>query len=137
MVAIGGQIHPAEVARALFWVLGEQPTAESVCGLHPDTNQFSQMVQVTVPAHLRQLMAMGPAAEGALLVSGHLCTVLPFTQTRQHGRHAAPSDTQAAALLAEAFQGHPGYARRTTIFARSPDWSRFMTMGPTGCVRYL
>ena len=27
MVATGGQIHPSEVARALFWILGEQPTA--------------------------------------------------------------------------------------------------------------
>ena len=70
MIATGGQVHPTAVAAALFDVLGESPTAESVCGLNPCVHAFEQMIQVTAPAHLRQRMHMGPGADGSILVDG-------------------------------------------------------------------
>ena len=68
MIATAGQVHPTAVANALLDILGEYPTAESVCGLNPHVRAFEQMIQVTVPAHLRQRMLMGPGADGSILV---------------------------------------------------------------------
>ena len=66
IIATGGQVHPATVAAALFDVLGEFPTTESICALNPGAHAFENMIQVTVPAHLRQRMHMGPAGRGWL-----------------------------------------------------------------------
>ena len=77
IIATGGQVHPSAVAAALFDVLGEYPTAESVCALNPGVHAFGQMVQVTIPAHLRQRMLMGPGADGSTLIDGRNHRVYP------------------------------------------------------------
>ena len=68
IAATGGQIHPSTIATVLYDVLGEYPTTESACALNPGT-QAEQMIQVTVPAHLRQRMLMGPGADGATYIN--------------------------------------------------------------------
>ena len=117
MIATGGQVHPSTVANALRDVLGEYPTAEAVCGLNPHTREFEQMIQVTVPAHLRQRMLMGPGAEGRIFVEGRSHRVYPFTEVRQQGRHRAGDDTRAAGLLGEALRSNPT-SHRSTVFAQ-------------------
>ena len=104
MIATGGQVHPTAAARALFDILGEYPTAESVCGLNPQVHAFEQMIQVTVPAHLRQRMLMGPGADGSVLVDGRNHRAYPFIEVQQQGRHRANDDTRAARLLSEALR---------------------------------
>ena len=117
MIATGGQVHPSTVASALRDVLGEYPTAEAVCGLNPHAHAFEQMIQITVPAHLRQRMLMGPGAEGSMFVDGRNHRVYPFTEVRQQGRHRAGDDTRAAGLLGEALRSNPA-THRSTVFAQ-------------------
>ena len=97
-------MHPTAAARALFDILGEYPTAESVCGLNPQVHAFEQMIQVTAPAHLRQRMLMGPGADGSVLVDGRNHRAYPFIEVQQQGRHRANDDTRAARLLSEALR---------------------------------
>ena len=111
MIATGGQVHPSTVARALMDILGEYPTAEAVCGLNPHAHAFEQMIQITVPAHLRQRMIVGPGAEGSIFVDGRNHRVYPFTEVRQQGRHRADDDTRAAGLLGEALRSNPATHR--------------------------
>ena len=117
MIATGGQVHPTAVAGALFDVLGEYPTAECVCGLNPRVHAFEQMIQVTVPAHLRQRMLMGPGADGSILVGGRNHRVYPFTEIKQQGRHRANDDTRAARLLGDALRSNPASCM-STVFAQ-------------------
>ena len=88
MVATGGQIYFDRVAQALLDVLGEYPTTDMVCALHPETQTFEPMVQVSVPNHLRNLMIMGPAAEAFIQVGSYRCKVFPF-------RNSAKRKTQS------------------------------------------
>ena len=118
IAATGGQVHLSAVAVALFDVLGEYPTAESVCTLNPGTQAFEHMVQVTVPAHLRQRMLMGPGADGSILIEGRNYRVYPFTEIEQQGRHRASGDTHSARLLGDALRSNPDSYTRTTVFAQ-------------------
>ena len=117
MIATGGQVHPMAIARALFDILGEYPSAESVCGLNPHVRAFEQVIQVTVPTHLRQRMLMGPGADGSILVDGRNHRVYPFTEIQQQGRHRADDDTRTARLLSEALRSNP-VPCRSTVFAQ-------------------
>ena len=119
MVATGGQIHLDRVAQALRNVLGEYPTTDMVCALHPETQAFEPMVQVSVPNHLRNLMIMGPAAEAFIQIGAHRCKVFPFTEIRQNGRHSAADDTHAARLMASAIGSSPNPPPRSTMFAQA------------------
>ena len=96
ITATGGQVHPSAVAVALFDVLGEYPTAQAVYALNPGTQEFEQLVQVTVPAHLRQRKHMRPGAGGSVLIDRRNHRVYLFTEIKQQGRHRASDDTQAA-----------------------------------------
>ena len=117
MIATGGQVHPTAVANALLDILGEYPTVESVCGFNPHVRAFEQMIQITVPAHLRQRMLMGPGADGSILVEGSNHRVFPFTEVGQQGRHRADDDTRAAGLPSEALRSNP-VPCRSTVFAQ-------------------
>ena len=117
IAATGGQVHPSTIAVALFDVLGEYPTTESVCS-HPGTQAFEQMIQVTAPAHLRQRMLMGPGADGSIFIDGRNYRVYPFTEIKQQGRHRASGDTHPARLLGDALRSNPDSYTRTTIFAQ-------------------
>ena len=110
-------MHPATVAAALFDVLGEFPTTESVCALNPGAHAFEQMIQVTVPAHLRQRMHMGPGADGAIPIDGRNHRVYPFTGVKQQGRHRASDDTREARLLGDALRSNPD-AYASTVFSQ-------------------
>ena len=110
-------MHPTAVAAALFDVLGEYPTAESVCGLNPRVHAFEQMIQVTIPAHLRQRMHMGPGADGSIPVDGRNHRVYPFTEVKQQGGHRANDGTRAARLLGDALRSNPG-SYMSTVFAQ-------------------
>ena len=113
-------MHPSTVAVALFDVPGEYPTAESVCALNPGpgTQAFEQMIQVTVPAHLRQRMLMGPGADGSILIDGRNYRVYPFTEIQQQRRHRANDDTHSARLLGDALRSNHDSYTRTTVFAQ-------------------
>ena len=110
-------MHPATVAAALFDVLGEFPTTESVCALNPGARAFEQMIQVTIPAHLRQRMHMGPGADGSILIDGRNHRVYPLTEIRQQGRHRASDDTREARLLGDALRSNPD-AYASTVFSQ-------------------
>ena len=119
MIATEGQVHPTAVAMAMREVLGEFPAVEPVCAFNPMKRMFEQMVQTTVPTHLRQRMLMGPGAEGSILVGERRCRVYPFTEVKQPGRHRAIDDTQATRLLEEALRSRPSPNPGTTIFAQT------------------
>ena len=119
MVATEGQIHPDTVARVLREVLGEFPTVEPVCAHNPAKQVFEQMVQITVPVHLRQRMLMGPGAEGSILVGERRCRIFPFTEVKQPGRHSATDDTEDARMLEEALRLRSCPNTGTTIFAQT------------------
>ena len=118
-VATGGQIHPDRVAHALREIFGEYPTTDMVCALHPETQVFEPMVQVSVPNHFRNFMIMGPGSEASIQVGAHRCKVFPFTEIRRNGRHRAADDTQAAGLMANAIGFHPNPPPRSTMFAQA------------------
>ena len=117
IIATGGQVHPTTVAAALFDVLGEFPTAESVCALNPGVHAFEQMIQVTAPAQFRQRMHMGPGADGSILIDGRNHRVYPFTEVKQQGRHRASDGTREARLLGDVLGSNPD-AYASTVFAQ-------------------
>ena len=119
MAATSGQIHPSVIAMVLFEVLGEYLATESVCALNPGMQTFEQMVQITMPARLRQRMLMGPGADGAILIGERSCRVYPFTEISQPGRHRASDDTRSARLLEEALRSNPDPSAHTTICAQT------------------
>ena len=118
MAATGGQMHPSVIAAVLFEVLGAYPATESMCALNPGMQTFEQLIQTTVPAHLRQRMLMGPAADGSILVGERNRRVYPFTEIKQPRRHRASDDTRSARLLEEALRSNPDPSAHTTIFAQ-------------------
>ena len=118
IAATGGRAHPSTIAVALFDVLGECPTTESMRALNPGTQAFEQMIQATVPAHLRQRMLMGPGADGSICIDGRNYRVYPPTEIKQQGHHRASDDTHPARLLGDALRSNPDPYMRTTIFAQ-------------------
>ncbi len=74
-----GQHSLADVGHALFTVLGEATANSAVRAWHPRRQRSSDMIQVSVPAHLRRRMQLGPGADGQIRVGGRELPVFPFT----------------------------------------------------------
>ena len=117
LVHTAGQHTLAAVGRAVFDVLGEATANVAVRAWHPRQHRFDDMVQISLPSHLRRPMELGPGASGQLQVDGRNLALFPFTHYSDRPLGQVPDPNAVAQDVHDAARRTPMVASRTTMVA--------------------
>jgi hypothetical protein len=82
LIDTGGDLEAYQVARALGDQIGAMVTAAPVNAMHPDTEEFSDMVAVRTSTDRAATVRAMVASGTALLVEGRRCAMYPLTVVR-------------------------------------------------------